>query len=100
MPAMFRLVQLWLELAAEPDVNARVAQCFGSVPSHKFLGLVYQMASRMSSAAAGPLVASGFQVGLGCKSGTAKMILGFLDLGNKIMHVLAPLSPHPQQRTH
>ena len=71
MPAMFRLVQLWLQLAAEPDINARVARCFASVPSHKFLGLVYQMASRMSSAASGSLVASGFQVRLVFVSGTA-----------------------------
>jgi len=62
MPAMFRLVQLWLELAGSPEINQRVAAAIPSVPSHKFLGLVYQMASRMSSSRTGPLVSSGFQV--------------------------------------
>lgn len=61
---MFRLVQLWLELASDMEINAKVARSFASVPSHKYLGLVYQMASRMSSTPAGPFVNSGFQVRL------------------------------------
>lgn len=62
MPAMFRLVQLWLVLAAKREINERMQQASTSIPSHKFLGLVYQMASRMTSSQEGPLFKSGFQV--------------------------------------
>lgn len=62
MPAMFRLVQLWLNLAAERDINHRMEQALDTVPSHKFLSLVYQMASRMTSSQSGSLFQSGFQV--------------------------------------
>ena len=62
MPAMFRLIQLWLNLAAEKEINQRMEQAFKAVPSFKFLSLVYQMASRMTSSRSGPLFQSGFQV--------------------------------------
>ena len=57
--AVFRLCNLWFKLG-DKEVNAQVAEAFDSAPSHKFLTLVYQMASRMSSATTGALHASGF----------------------------------------
>ncbi len=62
MPATFRLVQLWFNLASEVDINERMKKAFRSIPSHKFLSLVYQMASRMTSSQTSPLSQSGFQV--------------------------------------
>ena len=62
MNATFRLVQLWFNLASEVDINERMKKAFQSIPSHKFLSLVYQMASRMTSSQTSPLSQSGFQV--------------------------------------
>jgi hypothetical protein len=62
LPAVFRLCQLWFTLGADPGVNAELMSAFREAPSAKFLVLGYQIASRMSAAAVGPLVASGFQV--------------------------------------
>ncbi|KAL4452130.1 hypothetical protein ABPG75_007792 [Micractinium tetrahymenae] len=61
---VFRVVQLWLRLGADAEVNELVGEAFRSVPSFKFLPLVYQVASRMSAARSGPLVESGFQANL------------------------------------
>lgn len=61
LEVVFRLVQLWLKLGADGDVVAQLAAAFAQSPSHKFLPLMYQMASRLSAARAGPLIASGFQ---------------------------------------
>ncbi|PSC71129.1 serine threonine-kinase ATM isoform X1 [Micractinium conductrix] len=47
---VFRIVQLWLRLGQDREVNRLVGAAFRSVPSHKFLPLVYQVASRMSAA--------------------------------------------------
>ena len=62
LEVVFRLVQLWLSLGAERPVVAQLQAAFQATPSHKFLPLMYQMASRLSAAKTGPLVASGFQV--------------------------------------
>lgn len=59
---MFRLIQLWLHLASDKEINERLAQASRSVPSFKFLGLAYQIASRMSSSQTGTQFQSGFQV--------------------------------------
>jgi hypothetical protein len=51
-------------LGGDAEVNALVGAALREVPSHKFLPLVYQVASRLSAARAGPLVESGFQANL------------------------------------
>ena len=61
LEVVFRLVQLWLALGAEAATVRQLRTAFKATPSHKFLPLMYQMASRLSAAAAGPLVSSGFQ---------------------------------------
>ena len=61
LEVVFRLVQLWLSLGAEAGTVRQLRTAFKATPSHKFLPLMYQMASRLSAAAAGPLVSSGFQ---------------------------------------
>ena len=63
LAVVFRLVQLWFSLGADKAVNAHLAGTFSRVPSHKFLVLAYQIASRLSAAKTGPYVESGFQVG-------------------------------------
>lgn len=62
LEVVFRLVQLWLSLGADGDVVKQLRSAFKRVPSHKFLPLMYQMASRLSAATTGSLVSSGFQV--------------------------------------
>ena len=62
MPAMFRVLQLWLNLATVVEVNARIDAAVSTVPSHKFLYLVYQMASRMSASTSASPNESSFQV--------------------------------------
>jgi hypothetical protein len=48
---IFRLTQLWFQLGRESEaVNAQAALAVDSVPSHKFLPLAYQIASRLSTA--------------------------------------------------
>eukprot|EP00899_Mesostigma_viride_P015595 jgi/Mesvir1/24036/Mv10774-RA.1 len=64
MKVVFRLVALWFNLRASPEVNALMADAVDLVSSHKFLPLVYQIASRMSSSQTGPAHASGFNVTL------------------------------------
>lgn len=64
LQVVFRVVQLWLRLGHDPEVNQLVGAAFQQVPSFKFLPLVYQVASRMSAARTGPLVDSGFQANL------------------------------------
>lgn len=52
--ASFRLVQLWLDLGeTTPWVNDQAALAFEEVPSHKFLPLAYQCASRLGAPTAG-----------------------------------------------
>ena len=62
LQVVFRLCQLWFKHGAQGTVNALLQTVLEQTPSYKFLCLSYQMASRLSSAAAGPLVSSGFQV--------------------------------------
>ena len=61
LPALFRVIQMWLENAEDRHVNENVAEVFTVAASHKFLPLIIQVASRLSAAADGPLVQSGFQ---------------------------------------
>jgi hypothetical protein len=61
LEVVFRLVQLWLSLGAEAGTVRQLRTAFKATPSHKFLPLMYQMASRLSAASSGPLVSSGFQ---------------------------------------
>ena len=46
----FRCCQIWFSNSSQPEVNAALAALFGAVPSHKFLSLVYQIASRLGAA--------------------------------------------------
>ena len=62
MPATYRLIQLWFNLAAEKQINNRMEEAFKTIPSFKLLSLVYQMASRMTISQSGPLHTSRFQV--------------------------------------
>lgn len=62
LQVVFRLCQLWFKHGTQGAVNAQLQTVLEQTPSYKFLCLSYQMASRLSSAAAGPLVSSGFQV--------------------------------------
>lgn len=64
LEVVFRLVQLWLSLGADGSVVKQLRSAFKRVPSYKFLPLMYQMASRLSAAATGSLVSSGFQASL------------------------------------
>jgi ataxia telangiectasia mutated family protein len=61
LPAVFRIVQMWLSMTDDRDVVDRVVPILRLAPSRKFLPLMYQVASRLSAAAAGPAAASGFQ---------------------------------------
>lgn len=61
LEVVFRLVQLWLSLGADGSVVQQLRAAFKGAPSHKFLPLMYQMASRLSAATTGPLITSGFQ---------------------------------------
>lgn len=47
--SVFRLIALWFSLAHDEPTNAQLAAAVRETPSHKFLPLVYQIASRMSS---------------------------------------------------
>jgi len=48
---VFRLTQLWFSLGPDDDaVNAQAAAAVDGVPSHKFLPLAYQIASRLGPA--------------------------------------------------
>ena len=48
---VFRLTQLWFSLGPQDDaVNAQAAAAVDGVPSHKFLPLAYQIASRLGPA--------------------------------------------------
>lgn len=50
MQVVFRLCQMWFELSESDTVNVQVQKIFRDVPSYKFVPLVYQIASRISSA--------------------------------------------------
>jgi hypothetical protein len=56
---VYRLCQLWFSLWQEPPVNGALAEALAEVPSHKFVPLVYQIASRLG---AGTGAAAAFQV--------------------------------------
>lgn len=45
---VFRLCELWFEHSKDAAVNDSVADAFAAAPSHKFVPLVYQIASRAS----------------------------------------------------
>ena len=63
---MHRLLALFLAAPDDAAVVAAAAPALtGGVPSHKLTPLVHQCASRLSAAAAGPSVESGFQAALG-----------------------------------
>lgn len=64
LEVVFRLVQLWLSLGAQAGTVRQLRTAFKATPSHKFLPLMYQMASRLSAASSGPLVSSGFQASI------------------------------------
>ena len=50
LPALFRIVQMWLENQESSGVNAKMEAIINAAPSHKFLPLVTQVASRLSAA--------------------------------------------------
>ena len=45
----YRLCQLWLDLQSHPPANEHFFTIFSEVPSHKFVPLTYQLASRISA---------------------------------------------------
>ena len=48
---VFRLTQLWFQLGRDSEaVNDQAALAVDGVPTHKFLPLAYQIASRLGSA--------------------------------------------------
>ena len=57
----FRVCQIWFQQSQCERVNAALADMAAQVPSHKFLCLVYQIASRLS-APEPPAQPSRFQV--------------------------------------
>ena len=57
LAAAFRVCQIWFSHSQEEGVNAALAAMAAQVPSHKFLCLVYQIASRLGAPG------SRFQVG-------------------------------------
>lgn len=46
---VYRLCGLWFKLSSDASVNGALGDVFSSVPSAKFVPLVYQMASRLDS---------------------------------------------------
>lgn len=66
LPAMFRLIDIWLSHTSKDDEAINV--CFGEnasdIPSHKLIPLSYQLASRLSLTDEG--VSSSFQENLNC----------------------------------
>ncbi len=49
LPSLFNIVQIWLAHPEDQHVNASVNITLNDVPSHKFLPLVTQVASRLST---------------------------------------------------
>jgi len=49
LPSLFNIVQIWLAHPEDQHVNTSVNAMLSQVPSHKFLPLVTQVASRLSS---------------------------------------------------
>ena len=49
LPSLFNIVQIWLEHPENAHVNESVNSTLSGVPSHKFLPLVTQVASRLST---------------------------------------------------
>lgn len=46
--AVPRLVSLWLEHAADAELNRLLSTCLPSIPSHKFVGLMHQLSARLT----------------------------------------------------
>lgn len=49
LEVVFRITQLWFDRMEDPAVNQQLEETFKSVPSYKFVPLVYQVASRVSN---------------------------------------------------
>ncbi|WIA20841.1 hypothetical protein OEZ85_005192 [Tetradesmus obliquus] len=49
LQVVYRLCGLWFKLSSDASVNGALGDVFSSVPSAKFVPLVYQMASRLDS---------------------------------------------------
>ena len=45
---VFRFISLWFDNADSDSVNGLVQGLVANIPSHKFVGLLYQLAARMS----------------------------------------------------
>ena len=45
---VFRFISLWFDNADNDSVNGLVQGLVANIPSHKFVGLLYQLAARMS----------------------------------------------------
>jgi len=45
--AVFRMLRLWLRNSSDENVNRLILDAIGKVPSHKFVSLAYQVASRL-----------------------------------------------------
>lgn len=56
LQVVFRVCQLWFSQNSEEDTNAQLSSTFETVSSHKFLPLVYQIASRINALPLGHLV--------------------------------------------
>ncbi|KAK9828160.1 hypothetical protein WJX74_001187 [Apatococcus lobatus] len=64
LQTVFRLCQLWFTLSALPDVNDQMAKAFHETPSYKFLPLVYQLASRLTTISPAGIQEDSFQAAL------------------------------------
>ena len=62
LAVVFRLCQLWFQRSTEAGVNSQLAAAVQQTPSHKFLPLAYQIASRLGGSKDGHLSGTGFQV--------------------------------------
>jgi hypothetical protein len=78
LEVVFRLVQLWLSLGAEAGTVRQLRTAFKATPSHKFLPLMYQMASRLSAASSGPLVSGGFQASFTAVSQASNLLVTYV----------------------
>ena len=62
LQTVFRLCQLWFTLNSSEKVNTQMAEAFRQTPSYKFLPLVYQLASRLTTVGANDSLEAAFQV--------------------------------------
>ncbi len=62
LQTVFRLCQLWFTLSSSEKVNTQMADAFRQTPSYKFLPLVYQLASRLTTVGANDTMEAAFQV--------------------------------------